>query len=316
MRSPGLLHAPAPYISTPFVEDGNSPLKGVSPTADSQLERPRRWFLREDSMTRLHPAAPAARTLRALIGIAAALVLAVVASGCASSAPAAPTPDPFAGLADRSDQAFRQGLEAYGQGQYRDALTSFEQARLLSPTVDPRIDQMIERAQVALAPQPTVVPPLPTDLPVVPTATSVPMSTQAPDTELGSRYFGNVTLGLVPGSETDAPSATAFFFQDQIGLRIEGLKQHLRLPFSVRVFDLDTSRMIAEVQSESVGTVDPTAVTSLVSVDVAAAQAAANRGATSTPAVAASGASTPRAALAPTDYHLVRFWDTYVWYQQ
>src|ERR1700681_3560535 len=144
-------------------------------------------------MTRLHPAAPLARTLRALIGISAALVLAVVASGCANSAPPAPTPDPFAGLADRSDQAFRQGLEAYGQGQYRDALTSFEQARLLSPTVDPRIAQMIERSQVALAPQPTRPPPAPTDLPVAPSATSVPMSTQIPDTELGRRYFGDVT---------------------------------------------------------------------------------------------------------------------------
>src|ERR1700716_358633 len=102
-------------------------------------------------MTRLHPPAPLTRILRALIGIGAALVLAVVASGCDSSAPPAPTPDPFAGLADRSDQAFRQGLEAYGQGQYRDALTSFEQARLLSPTVDSRIDQMIERSRVSLA---------------------------------------------------------------------------------------------------------------------------------------------------------------------
>src|ERR1700730_2508563 len=96
-------------------------------------------------MTRLNHAPPAARTLRALIGIGAALVLAVVASGCANNAPPAPPPDPFAGLADRSDLAYRQGLEAYGQGLYRDALTSFEQARLLSPTVDPRIDQMIER---------------------------------------------------------------------------------------------------------------------------------------------------------------------------
>ncbi|HLZ29306.1 MAG TPA: hypothetical protein VKV73_18475 [Chloroflexota bacterium] len=234
-----------------------------------------------------------------MIGIAAALVLAVVASGCASSAPAAPTPDPFAGLADRSDQAFRQGLEAYGQGQYRDALTSFEQARLLSPTIDPRIDQMIERAQVALAPQPTVVPPLPTDLPVVPTATSVPMSTQAPDAELGSRYFGNVTLGLVPGSETDAPSATAFFFQDQIGLRIEGLKQHLRLPFSVRVFDLDAARLIAEVQS----------------ADVAGTPAAAQATLLSTPGELALG-SAATATPAANDFHLVRFWDTFVWYHQ
>src|ERR1700730_14150071 len=119
-------------------------------------------------MTRLHSAAPAARTLRALIGIGAALVLAVVASGCAGAAPPAPTPDPFAGLADRSDQAFRQGLESYGQGQYRDALTSFEQARILSPPVDPRIDQMIARSQAGLAPKPTLVPPTPTDVPVTP----------------------------------------------------------------------------------------------------------------------------------------------------
>src|ERR1700681_737847 len=159
-------------------------------------------------MTRLHPAAPFGRPLRGLIGIAAALVLAVVASGCASSAPPAPTPDPFAGLADRSDQAFRQGLESYGQGQYRDALTSFEQARLLSPTVDPRIDQMIEQSQVALAPQATPVPPTPTDVPLAPTATPIAMSAQAPDTELGARYFGNVTLGMVPSSDTDAPAAT------------------------------------------------------------------------------------------------------------
>jgi hypothetical protein len=27
-----------PYISTPYVEDGNSPLKGVSPAADSLLD--------------------------------------------------------------------------------------------------------------------------------------------------------------------------------------------------------------------------------------------------------------------------------------
>src|SRR5881227_1923683 len=101
-------------------------------------------------MTRLHPAAPAARTLRALLGIGAALVLAVVASGCAAYAPPAPTPDPFAGLADRSDQAFRQGLEAYGQGQYRDALTAFERARVLSPSGEARIDQMIERSRAAM----------------------------------------------------------------------------------------------------------------------------------------------------------------------
>ena len=123
-------------------------------------------------MTRLHPAAPAARTLRALIGIGAALVLAVVASGCASSAPAAPTPDPFAGLADRSDQAFRQGLEAYGQGQYRDALTSFEQARLLSPTVDAahRPDDRAQSGRTGAPGHPR--PATPTEVPAAPVADS------------------------------------------------------------------------------------------------------------------------------------------------
>src|SRR5438132_10174839 len=129
--------------------------------------------VREDSMTRLHSAAPAARTLRALVGLGAAFILAVVASGCVGSQPPAPTPDPFVGLADRSDQAFRQGLEAYGQGQYRDALTSFETAHTLSPSIDPRIEQMIGRSRAALAPSPTPVPPTPTEVPVVPTPTPV-----------------------------------------------------------------------------------------------------------------------------------------------
>src|SRR5881227_211032 len=139
-------------------------------------------------MTRLHPAAPAARTLRALLGIGAALLLAVLASGCAAGAAPAPTPDPFAGLADRSDQAFRQGLEAYGQGQYRDALTAFEQAKTLSPAADQRIDQMIDRTRSAMAPTPTVVPPTPTAAPVAPTATPVAMTQEAADTDLGQRY--------------------------------------------------------------------------------------------------------------------------------
>src|SRR5438067_118044 len=180
-------------------------------------------------MTRFHPAAKAARTLRALVGAGAMLILAVVASGCMSSQAPAPTPDPFAGLADRSDQAFRQGLEAYGQGQYREALTNFEQARTLSPTDDQRIDQMISRTRAAMAPSPTPVPPTATSVPATPTATPVALSQQAPDTDLGERYFGNVTLAMVPGKNADAPASTQFFFQDQVGLHIEGLAQHLRL---------------------------------------------------------------------------------------
>src|SRR5207253_1695823 len=127
--------------------------------------------VREDCMTRLHPAAPAARTLRALIGLGAAFILAVVASGCAGSQPPAPTPDPFVGLADRSDQAFRQ-----------------------------------------------------------------------------------VTLAMVPGRDADAPAASQFFFQDQIGLHIGGLKQHLRLPFALRVFKTDTGTLVADVHSDDSAT--------------------------------------------------------------
>src|SRR5690349_11503609 len=132
-------------------------------------------------MTRLHLAGHTARTL---IGSGALFIVAVVVSGCANSQPAAPTPDPFTGLADRSDQAFRQGLEAYGQGQFRDALTAFEQARTLSPTADPRIDQMIDRTKAAMLPTPTEVPPTPTAAPAAPTAVPVPMSTETADADL------------------------------------------------------------------------------------------------------------------------------------
>src|SRR6266851_3607973 len=181
--------------------------------------------------------------LQALVGSCAMLVLAVVASGCMSSQAPAPTPDPFAGLADRSDQAFRQGLEAYGQGQYRQALSFFEEARTLSPSIDTRIEQMIARTKTALAPTPTPVPPTPTEVPAAPTEKPIAMSDQKPDSDLGQRYFGKVTLAVVPGKEGDSPAATQFFFQDQIGLRIEGLKEHLRLPFTLRVFNADTQQL-------------------------------------------------------------------------
>src|SRR4030088_3467698 len=212
-------------------------------------------------MTRLYSAASAARASRGLLGLGAAFLVPVLGSGCAGGAASAPPPDPFAGLADRSDQAFRQGLEAYGQGQYRDALTSFESARTLSPSGDPRITQMIDRSKAALAPTPTAVPATPTAVPAVPTAAPVLMSTLAPDTELGRRYFGEVTLSMVPGRDSDAPAATQFFYQDQIGLHIEGLKQHLRLPFTMRVFNVDSALLVAEVQSEDNPTAAPAKAT-------------------------------------------------------
>ena len=253
-------------------------------------------------MMRLHPAAPAARTLRALVGLGAAFILAAVASGCMSSQAPTPTPDPFAGLADRSDQAFRQGLEAYGQGQYREALTSFEQARTLSPTDDPRVTQMIDRTRAAMAPTPTPVPPTPTAVPAAPTATPVAMSAQTPDADLGQRYFGKVTLSTVPGHDAAAVPASQFFFQDQIGLQIEGLKQHLRLPFTLRVFNKDTGNLVAEVQSED-SSATPTAAPTTTSTSLAQLAAAA-AGATPSPS------PTPGAH----DFHVARFWDTYVWY--
>src|SRR5689334_13054517 len=148
------------------------------------------------------------RFLRAVVGFGALIAVLLVASGCASSSldNSAPTPDPFTGLADRSDQAFRQGLEAYGQGQYRDALNAFEQARTLSPSGDARIDQMIARTKSAMAPTP--VPPTPTEVPAAPTVTPVQQSQDKPDTDLGQRYFGNVSLAVVPTKDSDAPAAT------------------------------------------------------------------------------------------------------------
>jgi hypothetical protein len=226
-------------------------------------------------------------------------ILVVVASGCMSSQAPAPTPDPFAGLADRSDQAFRQGLEAYGQGQYRDALTAFEQAHTLSPTADPRIEQMIERTKAAMAPTPTPVPPTPTVVPATPTATPVAMSSIAPDTELGLRYFGNVNLAMVPGKDADAPVATQFFFQDQVGLHIEGLKQHLRLPFTMRIFNADTQQLVAQVKSEDSTSGSPTPPATAPAQATASAQAA-----------------SPSASPASVDFTLARFWDTYVWYHK
>jgi hypothetical protein len=242
------------------------------------------------------------RHFRALVGFGALLALVLLVSGCASSQAPAPTPDPFAGLADRSDQAFRQGLEAYGQGQYRDALTAFEQAKTLSPTDDQRIDQMLDRTRAAMAPSPTPVPPTPTEVPATPTATPVAMSQQTPDTDLGQRYFGKVSLAMVPGKDSDAPAAAQFFFQDQVGLHVEGLAQHLRLPFTLRVFNSDTGKLVASVKSDDAS---PTAV--------ATPQAA--------PTLQAAPASTTDAA-SPTqtattqDFKVVRFWDTYVWYHQ
>jgi hypothetical protein len=247
-------------------------------------------------MTRLDPAAPAARALRTRIGIGAMLVLVLLVSACAGSPAPTPTPDPFAGLADRSEQAYRAGLESYGQGMFREALNSFELAHTLSPSVDPRIELMIDRSRTSLAPTPTPVPPTPTDVPVAPSLPAVTLNTLAPDSDLSQSYFGRVSLAVVPGSNADAPPAATFFFQDQIGLHIDGLKQHLRLPFELRVFNADTAVLVADVQSES----NPNAQTGQPTQVAAPLPTAA--------------LAVPGAGASPTDFQVARFWDTYVWY--
>jgi hypothetical protein len=252
----------------------------------------------------------------------AMLVLAVAASGCVSSPEATPTPDPFVGLADRSRQAFTEGLEAYGQGQYRDALTAFERARVLSPSADPHIAQMIDRTRAAMAPTPTPVPPTPTSVPVTPTATPVALSSQSPDSELGRRYFGEVTLAMVPGQNIDSPAATRFFFQDQIGLRIDGLKQHMRLPFTLRVFNMEAGRMVAELQSESAAGAVPAKVSTKSNGAAPSPTFSAEDAALFArlhPDAPAGNSLVPPAATstaAAVDISLARFWDTYVWYHK
>jgi hypothetical protein len=252
------------------------------------------------------------RLLRRLLGCGALVAVVLAASGCASGGQApAPTPDPFAGLADRSDQAFHEGLEAYGQGQYRDALTAFEQSRTLSPTADPRIDQMIARTKAAMAPTPTPLPPTPTELPATPTATPAAMSQHKPDADLGQRYFGNVTLATVPGVDADAPATSQFFFQDQVGLHIEGLKQHLRLPFMLRVFNADTRQLVAEVSSEQApASTQPLGATAASQSPAGGLQSAAATLVTSATAAPSLSASPVPAQPA----QVVRFWDTYAWY--
>src|SRR5918911_3648580 len=115
-------------------------------------------------------------TQNRLLLVGAALLLGLLTAACGGGSSPAPTPDPFSGLADRSDQAFRDGLEAYGQGQYREALDNFERARVLSPNGDPRIAQMIQRSRAALEPTPTPAPPTPTPAPAMPTPTPAAVS--------------------------------------------------------------------------------------------------------------------------------------------
>jgi hypothetical protein len=250
-----------------------------------------------------------------LLILGAALLVALLTAACGGGAGPAPTPDPFTGLADRSDQAFREGLEAYGQGKYREALDDFERARVLSPNGDPRITQMIERSRAALEPTPTPVPPTATPVPAPPTPTPAAVSTATPDADLGLRYFGRVELAVVPAAKNVVPvNATQFFYQDQIGLWIEGLDKHLRLPFKLRVFDTDSNRLVAEVSSDAPDSATPAATPRGAATPAAGSASGHPTPGPSTAGGLATGAGVTPTPTSPTDYRLARFWDNFVWY--
>jgi len=96
-----------------------------------------------------------------------AVWLTIGLTGCsAPSAPPTPT-DPFSAVAQQADAAYAQGMALYEQGRTREALDAFDRARLLSPTDDPRITEMIQRAKVALTPTPDPIPPTQVRAPAV-----------------------------------------------------------------------------------------------------------------------------------------------------
>ena len=87
-----------------------------------------------------------------------------------------------AGDLDTAYRMYADGMARYEEGHFREALDAFERARLLSPTDDPRIREMIQRASAELTPTPTAVPPTvaPTEVPTLaPTAVDTPLPATA-----------------------------------------------------------------------------------------------------------------------------------------
>lgn len=261
-------------------------------------------------MTRSAPPRRSAFGVRAAL---AALALALLTVACQPPAPA-PTPDPFSGLSERADQAFREGLQLFEQGRYRDALAAFERARILSPAPDARIEQMIERTRAILTPTPTPGPPTATPVPPTPTATPVPVNRAAPDLALGQSYFGTVYLVSVPGRNIVPPPSNEFFFEEQVGLYIEALGERLRLPFSFRVFNLDTGELIAVARSEgALPTPPPGGIPG--PGQPGAATRTPTRASTPPPGTPGPG-GTPAPAVGYIQTEPVRFFDKFVWYQE
>src|SRR5205823_12145559 len=109
--------------------------------------------------------------LKRLEQLLGATCLALTLTGCSGqSAPPTPT-DPFSGVAQQANDAYAQGMALYEQGRTREALDAFNRARLLSPTDDPRITEMIQRVSTSLTPTAAPVPPTPIPTIVVARAT-------------------------------------------------------------------------------------------------------------------------------------------------
>jgi DNA-binding beta-propeller fold protein YncE len=136
----------------------------------------------------------------------------------------------------------------YGQGRLREALDAFDRARVLSPTHDPRIEGMLSQTRAQLTPSPTPVPPASTPT-LEPTAFAEAFAT--PSEDLGAAYFGQVFLTVAPGPNVVPAPMTEFFGRDQLAIFIELLDQRWRLPFILRIVDLDGRRVVAELGSDA-----------------------------------------------------------------
>jgi hypothetical protein len=95
--------------------------------------------------------APRAHYYWLLVVMFAGLLSACGGSDRAGYLPANTSVDPYASLRARADDYYRQGLEAYRQGEYRKALDAFQRAKLHDPSPRPETDEMIRRSQEALA---------------------------------------------------------------------------------------------------------------------------------------------------------------------
>jgi len=155
-------------------------------------------------------------------------------AACSGRTAAAPTQDPFASVGQQAATAYNEGVDLYQQGRYAEAADDFNRARLLSPTDDSRIDDMVQRTDAILTPTATPAPPTPhpTDSP-----TPIIESSATPAADLANSYFGQVFLAIVPGDGAIPVPLSRFSMEDQVGLYVGNLNQRLNPAFTLRIFD-------------------------------------------------------------------------------